>query len=149
MIKAPNRHNTNAKRKSGGCQVFIAERKAKRVKRVNFLSATYYDHVSSGAISDHHHKFGQIKTIWIFNFSYRPEPSIYACLTVERTPREKRAYCHRPDEITLKSSSFTHRYFKCFVNKKTLPNLEREENISTAWKQCINRKNEKRKKIGV
>lgn len=61
MIKAPNRHNTNAKRKPRGCQVFIAERKAKRVKRVNFLSATYYDHVSSGAISDHHHKFGQNK----------------------------------------------------------------------------------------
>ena len=77
---------------------------------------------------------------------------MYACLTVERTPRKKTAYYHRSDEITLKSSSFTHRYFKCFVNKKTLPNLtgikhlncmeavckqdEREEEEN--W--CINRK---------
>ena len=79
MIKVPNRHNTDAKRKSGGCQVFIAERKAKRVKRVNFLSATYYDHVSSGAISDHHHKFGQNKNNMNIQL-FIPTRAVHICL---------------------------------------------------------------------
>ena len=79
MIKAPNRHNTNAKRKSRGCQVFIAERKAKRVKRVNFLSATYYDHVSSGAIPDHHHKFGQNKNNMNIQL-FIPTRAVHICL---------------------------------------------------------------------
>ena len=54
----------------------------------------------------------KIKTIWIFNFSYRPEPSIYACLTVERTPRKKTAYYHRPERNHLKKFFFYSQVFQ-------------------------------------
>ena len=97
MIKAPNRHNTNAKRKSGGCQVFIAERKAKRVKRVNFLSATYYDHVSSGAISDHHHKFGQNKNNMNIQL-FIPTPAVHVCLFNSRTNAPEKKRCITTDQ---------------------------------------------------
>ena len=67
------------KKKIGRLPSFIAERKAKRVKRVNFLSATYYDHVLSGAISDHHHKFGQNKNNMNIQL-FIPTRAVHICL---------------------------------------------------------------------
>ena len=137
MIKAPNRHNTNAKRKPGGCQVFIAERKAKRVKRVNFLLATYYDHVSSGAISDHHRKFGQNKNNMNIQL-FIPTRAVHICLfnSWTNTP-EKNGVLPQTSSVKLRAGI---KHLNCMEAVCKQEEREEEEN------RCINRQKKKKRR---